>query len=111
MASNVKIGQIDVLPAAYPLQGYFKFFGSSAVHRVVFVKVTADDGTVGWGQSLPVPSWSYETPETALIALRDYFAPALVGRDPLDLEGAHRAMDRTLAPALTTGMPISRARS
>jgi L-alanine-DL-glutamate epimerase-like enolase superfamily enzyme len=105
----VKIESIDILPARYPLSGYFKFFEGSPGHRVLFVKATADDGTVGWGQSLPVPTWSYETPETALVALRDYLAPALIGRDPLDIEGAHRAMDRALAPAWTTGMPIARA--
>ena len=105
----MKIDSIDVFLARYPWAGYFKFFEASRGHTVVFVKVTADDGTVGWGQSLPVPRWSYETPQTALIVLRDYFAPALIGRDPADIEGAHEAMDRALAPAWTTGMPISRA--
>jgi muconate cycloisomerase len=105
----VKIDSIDVFPACYPWTGYFKFFAGSPGHRIVFVKITADDGTVGWGQSLPVPRWSYETPETALIVLRDYLAPTLLGRNPLDIEGAHQAMDRALAPSLTTGMPISRA--
>ncbi len=107
--SRVKIERIDVFPACYPWTGYFKFFEASRGHRVVFVKVTADDGTVGWGQSLPVPTWSYETPETALTVLRSHFGPALIGRDPLDLDGAQHALDRALAPGLTTGMPISRA--
>ena len=31
----------------------------------VIIKITADDGTVGWGQSVPVEKWSYETLETA----------------------------------------------
>ena len=38
----------------------------------MIVKVTADDGTVGWGQSLPVESWSYETLEASTVAIRDY---------------------------------------
>jgi L-alanine-DL-glutamate epimerase-like enolase superfamily enzyme len=64
---------------------------------------------LGWGQSLPVPKWSYEAPETALVAIQRYFSPALIGRDPLDIEGAHDAMDRALAPAFSTGMPFTRA--
>jgi L-alanine-DL-glutamate epimerase-like enolase superfamily enzyme len=107
--SGVKIARIDVFLAYYPWAGYFKFLEGSPGHAVVFSKVTADNGLVGWGQSLPVPKWSYETPETALVVLRRYFAPALIGRDPLDLEGANRAMDGALAPSFTTGMPISRA--
>jgi L-alanine-DL-glutamate epimerase-like enolase superfamily enzyme len=108
----MKIARIDLLPLRYPVAGYFKFFiGPSGVYgrAAVIVKMTADDGTVGWGQSVPVARWCYETLDTATIAMRDYFAPALVGRDPLDIEGAHRAMDAAVAPGFTTGMPLSRA--
>lgn len=105
----MKIDRIDSFLTYYPWSGYFKFLEGSPGHAVVFVKITADEGTVGWGQSLPVPKWSYETPETTLIAIEKYYAPALVGHDPVDIQGAHCVMDRTLAPSFTTGMPISRA--
>ena len=75
----------------------------------MIVKITADDGTVGWGQSVPIAKWSYETLETATIVLREYFAPVLIGHDPTDIQGAHTKMDLALAPGFTTGMPISRA--
>ena len=71
--------------------------------------MTAGDGTIGWGESVPVPKWSYETLETATIVMRDYYTPALVGRDPTDIPGALAAMDAAIAPSFTTGMPISRA--
>lgn len=78
-------------------------------HTVVLVKITADSGAVGWGQSVPVPTWSYETQETALAVLRHDFAPALVGRDPLDLAAAQKALDAALAPSFSIGMPLARA--
>ena len=106
---GVRIERVEALLASYPLSGYFKFFSGSQGHRVVFLKITADDGTVGWGQSLPVPSWSYEVPEATLAVIRDYYAPALIGCDPFDLEDAHRTMDRVVAPSFSTGMPLSRA--
>lgn len=106
---GVKIDRIDVFPVIYPWSGYFKFVVGSPGHHVIFVKMTADDGTVGWGQSLPVPKWSYETPETTLIVLRKYFAPALIGCDAMDITGAQEALNRALAPSLTIGMPISRS--
>jgi len=41
--------------------------------------------------------------------LRRNFAPVLIGRDPLDLDGAQAALDGALAPAFSTGMPLARA--
>jgi L-alanine-DL-glutamate epimerase-like enolase superfamily enzyme len=107
-----KIERIDVFPMRYPMKGYFKFFTGphgGAGRAAVIVKITADDGTVGWGQSVPIAKWSYETLETATIALRDYYGPALIGHDPTDIEGAHTVMDRAIAPGFSTGMPITRA--
>lgn len=110
--SKVRIGRIDLYPLRYPMTGYFKFFtgphGSSG-RAAIIVKITADNGTVGWGQALPIAQWSYETLETANVVLRDYYAPVLIGRNPADIEGAHAEMDRAVAPGFTTGMPISRA--
>ncbi|MFC1597577.1 mandelate racemase/muconate lactonizing enzyme family protein, partial [Planctomycetota bacterium] len=58
---------------------------------------------------VPIYTWSYETLETATVVIRDYLAPTLVGRDPFDVAGAHRAMDRGLAAGFSTAMPIARA--
>jgi L-alanine-DL-glutamate epimerase-like enolase superfamily enzyme len=108
-----RIEQIDVLPVSYPLKRHFKFFPAARSERAqrptLVVKVTADNGVIGWGQSVPVPAWSYECPEAALAVLRDYYAPALLGRDPSDIAGAMDAMDLAIAPGFSTGMPISRA--
>jgi L-alanine-DL-glutamate epimerase-like enolase superfamily enzyme len=109
---KVKIVRVELFPMRYPMRGYFKFFTGphgSEGRAAVIVKVTADDGTVGWGQSVPIAKWSYETLETATLVLREYFAPALIGVDPTDIRGAHAEMDRALAPGFSTGMPISRA--
>lgn len=108
----VKIERIELFPMRYPMKGYFKFF--TGAHggdgrAAVLIKMTASDGTVGWGQSVPIAKWSYETLETATIALRDYYVPALIGHDPSDIAGAHKIMDRAIAPGFSTGMPITRA--
>ena len=111
-AKKVKIDRIELFPVRYPTVAYFKFFegpGGNYGRAAVIVKMTADDGTVGWGQSVPVARWTYETLDTATIVMRDYLAPTLIGLDPLDITGAHKAMDKGLAPSFTTGMPLSRA--
>ncbi len=108
----VRIERIELFSVRYPMTGYFKFFagpGGSTGRAAVLVKITGDDGTVGWGQSVPIAKWSDETPETAVVAMREYFVPALLGRDPADLAGAHAALDAAIAPGFSTGMPIARA--
>jgi L-alanine-DL-glutamate epimerase-like enolase superfamily enzyme len=110
--TGVKIDRIQLFPLRYPLTGYFKFFSGPNGMKgrgAIVIKITADEGTVGWGQSVPLARWSDETLETAVVALRDYYSAALVGRDPTDIGGALVAMDEAIAPGFSTGMPITRA--
>ena len=109
---STKIEHIDLFAVRYPTKGYFKFFiGPRGTYGrgAVIVKITTNGGAIGWGQSIPSPMWSYETLETVTIVLRDYLGSALIGRNPLDIDGAHRAMDRALAPGFSTAMPIARS--
>ena len=110
--SSRRIVRVETWPIVYPMKGYFKFFHggrNQGGRSAVLVRLTADDGTVGWGQSVPIPRWSDETLEGCAIALQDYFGPAIIGRDPSDLLGLHAALDQTIASGYTTGMPIARA--
>lgn len=110
---RVKITRIECFPIRYPMVGRFKFFegppGSPAGRPAVVVKLTADNGAVGWGQSVPIPKWSYETLETVHSTITRHLAPELIGRDPFDIEGVHAAMNRAVAPSFSTGQPICKA--
>lgn len=102
------IKSIEVLPVIYPVTGHFRFFPRPE-RPAVFVKITCEDGTAGWGQSVPTYTWSYETPQSVVSTLREYIAPALIGLNPLDIAGVHRVMQKTIAPSFSTGMPIAKA--
>ncbi|HEU4975070.1 MAG TPA: enolase C-terminal domain-like protein [Baekduia sp.] len=52
--------------------------------KPVLVRITDDSGAVGTGQMRPLNPWMGETTEAVLVAIRDYFGPALLGRDPRD---------------------------
>ncbi len=110
---KVKIARIESFPIRYPMVGRFKFFegppGSPGGRPAVVVKITADNGAVGWGQSVPIPKWSYETLETVHSTLTRHLAPELLGRDPFDIEGIHAAMNRAIAPSFSTGQPMCKA--
>ncbi len=100
--------RVEVFPVIYPVTGHFRFFPKPE-RPAVFVKITCEDGTAGWGQSVPTHTWSYETIESVTSTLRQYLAPLLIGRNPLDIAGAHLAMDRAISPSFSTGMPIAKA--
>src|ERR1035438_9603327 len=102
------IRRVEVFPVNYQVTAYFKFLPKPE-RPSVFVKITCEDGTFGWGQSVPLPTWSYETLESATSALRSYLGPALIGKSAGDIEGAHRIMNRTIAASFSTGMPIAKA--
>jgi len=109
-----KIAKVEAFPIAVPFVREFRISGGLIGSPTVpgphtYVKVTAEDGTSGWGESRPPRKWSYETPETVVSTIRRYLAPAMIGRDPHDIEGAVRAMDAEIAPGPSGGQPIAKA--
>ena len=108
---SLTIEQIEVFPVIYPTVMRFKFFeGPSGTGRpAVLVKITASDGTVGWGESVPIPRWSYETLESAVSTIEQYLAPILIGRNLFDLKGIHDVMNKEVANSFSTGSPITKS--
>ncbi|MBI2195063.1 MAG: mandelate racemase [Planctomycetes bacterium] len=108
-----RIVQVEVGRFDYAVQGHFKFFRPGPDGRVrrptVLLRLTDDDGRQGWGQAVPVPSWSDETPETVLTTLAGYLAEAILGADPEDIEGLHERMNRAIRPAFSVGQPLCKA--
>ncbi len=107
------IEDVEIFPIVHPTVAHFKFFtgppGTPQGRAATLVKITASDGTVGWGESVPVATWSYETLESCVATQRRYLAPVLKGLDPTDIEGAHKAMNTVIRPSVSTGMPMAKA--
>lgn len=110
-ADGPVIERIDIFPVRYPTVMPFRFLdGPGGTGRpAVLVKITADDGTAGWGESVPVPRWSYETLEASIIAIDRYLAPGLIGQSPFDLDGINQRMSQEIAPSFATGMPLTKS--
>ena len=110
---NVKIQSIQTFPLIYPMSGRFKFFegpkGRPTGRPAVLVKITAENGTVGWGQSVPIPRWSYETLETVTSTINHYLAPELLGLNPADHAAIEAVLRSNIAPSFSTGQPICKA--
>ena len=109
----MKIAEIEVLPVRLPLKGVLKLArGVSRTieegKQIALVKITGDDGTVGWGEAGPSRRWSAETTHSVVTTIRHYLAPAVIGRDAFDIAGLHAAMDKELAPGFDPGQPIAK---
>jgi muconate cycloisomerase len=108
-----RIVSVESFPARYPVTGRFKFLkscaGSQPTRDTVLVKICDDAGNVGWGQSVPSPSWSYETLETVRTTIDVHLGPALIGLNPFDTDGVGRVLHRAIAPSFSTGQPVCKA--
>ena len=103
-----RITQVEVGRRDYPLVGEFKFF-KSGLRPTVIVRLTDENGRKGYGQAVPVESWTYETLESVDSTLRLYLAPAVLGADPSDLADVHARMERAIRPSFSVGQPLAKA--
>jgi L-alanine-DL-glutamate epimerase-like enolase superfamily enzyme len=66
----VRIARLDAWPVDVPMTKPFGIAGGAQdVARNVFVRVTLDDGAVGYGEAAPFPAFNGETQEGVLAAL------------------------------------------
>jgi L-alanine-DL-glutamate epimerase-like enolase superfamily enzyme len=110
---NATIARIETFAINYPVSGRFKFFenrqGRPLGRPAVVVKITSDNGGVGWGQSVPTPRWSYETLESVRSTIDLYLAPELIGQDVFDHERLTSIMNQAIAGSFSIGQPICKA--
>jgi len=79
----MRVETVEAIPVSYPEPNDF-----DAIRHLCLVKLTADDGQVGWGESItqfPEASWATK-------AIIEGFAPLIVGQDPVETETLWRAM-------------------
>jgi L-alanine-DL-glutamate epimerase-like enolase superfamily enzyme len=100
---GVDVGRVD-----YPLVGEFKFFKGGARPSVLLRLIDAD-GREGFGQSVPIETWTYETVESVETTLRHYLAPVLLGMEASDIAGVHARMDHAIRPSFSVGQPLAKS--
>jgi L-alanine-DL-glutamate epimerase-like enolase superfamily enzyme len=95
----VRIRRLEVFTARLPLEpGFSHFTGRVTALEEVFVRLTAEDGLVGWGEVRGNMSYfSGESPAGIVAALRDHLAPLVLGRPLRERGMAIAQFDRALA--------------
>ena len=77
-----------------------------AVGPCDLVRVETDEGITGIGEACPAYEFTGDTLWTVEDVIGEYLAPAVIGRDPFDIEGIHRVWEREL---YTVGNQAARA--
>jgi L-alanine-DL-glutamate epimerase-like enolase superfamily enzyme len=103
-----RIVSVDIARVDYPLVGEFKFFKGAARPTIV-LRLVDENGVEGFGQSVPVETWTYETVESVETTLRHYLAPVVLGADPSDIADIHARMERAIRPSFSVGQPLAKA--
>lgn len=98
-SSGSIVRSLEVFPLRLRLREPFAVaYATVDTSDTVLVRLTTEDGTEGWGEATPDEHVTGETYATALAALRDVLAPAVVGADVERLDALVGESDR-VAPA------------
>jgi L-alanine-DL-glutamate epimerase-like enolase superfamily enzyme len=98
----MKIRSVEASAFRLPHRRSFKWAGLHVeLGSFVLVRVTTDEGLIGYGEATPLPDWggdfgrrSGETLSTVISMVNGIFEPALVGSDPTAVTSARQTMDR-----------------
>jgi len=103
--SDLKLNTIELIEIGLPLKAPFETsFGTTHQRRILIVRVTDDDGAVGYGECTApeAPFFNHEFIETAWVVIVKFIAPMIAGGK------VHCASDvaRSLAPIRGNRMAI-----
>ena len=91
----MKIAQVEAIPLSIPFSfgGSAYRLGASSKLALDFclVRVTTDDGLVGWGEA-----FAYSSRTAVAAAVRDMVAPLAIGQDAADIAGLSYRLQQSL---------------
>jgi len=80
----MKLARFDLYRYKLPFSQPLTLKGNTLRHREGFLlRLSGDDGSVGWGETAPLPGFSDESPDQAAEQLR-WLAGSMIGREATD---------------------------
>lgn len=93
----MKITEVEIFPVSVPtIMPYVVSSGTMSAANSVVIKLHADNGLYGIGDTSPSPIFSEETQQSVTSTLREILAPAIKGMNPLAVEMIHQRMDEVI---------------
>lgn len=96
MSNELTIQQIELYKFSIPLkEPFITSLGTDTAAENVLVKITTNKGITGFGECSPYMPINGESQDTCFI-VGQYFAKALKGKDPLQIEDCINLMDKII---------------
>jgi L-alanine-DL-glutamate epimerase-like enolase superfamily enzyme len=109
----MKIAAIETFVVSLPVRRPHTWAGnfSPPGRGYVVLKLTLEDGTIGWGETQALKDWggeynarSGESHETVTTVVHDLLKPVVIGEDVREIENVHAKMDK-----FVRGYPYAKA--
>ena len=96
MSNSLTIRQVELYKLSIPLKEPFTTsLGTDYSAENVLIKIITDEGITGFGECSPYMPINGESQDTCFI-VGQYFAKALIGKDPLQIEACISLMDKII---------------
>lgn len=96
----MKIKEIELFAIKLPLiEPFIISYATYDSILSIIVKMTTDDGYVGYGEAVPDEHITGETWQSTFEVLKNDLAPAVIGLDPREFEKLHDVMNHVVKPA------------
>lgn len=93
----MKIIKFDIFAIQLPLKNPFVVsYASYDTMPSIIVKLTADNGLVGYGEGVADEHVTGESWDSTFHILKTSIAPKLIGENPMEIERIHEIMDKTI---------------
>ncbi len=106
----MKIKDIEIFAIRLPLiEPFIISYGIYPDMPSIIVKLTTEDGIVGYGEAVPDEHVTGETWESTYAILEKTLSPLLIGENPMEFEKLHEKMDKAVyqAPAAKAALDIA----
>ena len=108
----MKITEIKIRELRVPLVHPYvlsKLLGVQYDTSQVVAEVHTDEGIVGWGEGDPWPLFTGDVAPSVMLMLEKVIGPAVIGKDPTNINAIHEAMDAALKGNLIAKSAIDMA--
>ncbi len=96
MGKKLTIQQVELYRLSIPLkEPFITSLGTETSAENVLVKITTAEGIIGFGECSPYMPINGESQDTCFM-VGQYFAKALKGKDPLEIESCIQLMDKVI---------------
>jgi L-alanine-DL-glutamate epimerase-like enolase superfamily enzyme len=90
----MKITEVIIRPVQIPRKESFGVrTGKYDVMPNVYVQLNTNEGLAGYGEGAPIVDYFGESQETMVEVMKNYLAPVIIGKDPLNIRERIREMD------------------